>query len=101
MLTDAGVWGQAVLSTMNVGNCAVYYSWSRVQVGVEAARDKLQVLSSHFTCFTSTKKVALALLVLQSLLVARASKVLRRALDELQVLFTLLALLLHTSCLLY
>ena len=63
MLTHAGVWGQAVLSTMNVGNCAVYYSWSRVQVGVEAARDKLQVLLSlnllywykkSHDCFAST-----------------------------------------------
>jgi hypothetical protein len=44
----------------------------------------------------------LTLLVLQvaQTKFARASKVLRRALDELEVLFTLLALLVHKSCLL-
>ena len=33
---------ESVLSCMNVGNCAVYYSWSRVQIGVESAKDSLQ-----------------------------------------------------------
>jgi hypothetical protein len=86
MLTDAGVWAQAVLSTMNVGNCAVYYSWSRVQVGVEAARDTLQVLLALFFFFVLQKK----------------SQKKKAARDTLQVLlFPLLALLLHKSCLLY
>lgn len=42
MQTAKGKAGESLLSCMNVGNCAVYYSWSRVQVGVDNAKDALQ-----------------------------------------------------------
>ena len=32
--------GEARLPVMNVGNCAVYYSWSRAQVGLDILKDK-------------------------------------------------------------
>lgn len=42
MQTAKGKAGESVLSCMNVGNCAIYYSWSRVQVGVDTGKDSLQ-----------------------------------------------------------
>jgi len=42
MQIDKGGSGEAMLSCMNVGNCAVYYSWSRQQIGVDSGKDGLQ-----------------------------------------------------------
>lgn len=42
MQVGKGKQAESMLSCMNVGNCAVYYSWSRVQVGVDTSKDMLQ-----------------------------------------------------------